>query len=299
MQNTKICSIFASLFSITTTNYYSLTIKHLNYMPKKKKTNEHRLENIHKNFSYIKLKYDLSQDEMAAKLSAHLEAGSKPVSGKTIGQIECAWQYPSSKLVIALSNFSGYTLDELWKLSLSDHNFAKNQPEPHAVTGWREIFRETLVISVGPDGRENIIMVPDKASAGYVNGFADTEYVETLPNFRLPFMPHDVTLRAFEIKGDSMPPLPTGSIVIAEYVERWQEIKNGHTYVVISQREGIVYKRVYNHINERGVLVMRSDNPIYDDYELSIEDDVKEVWRARGFIIKTSDNLVSFQFKVD
>jgi transcriptional regulator with XRE-family HTH domain len=91
-----------------------------------------------------------------------------------------------------------------------------------------------LSITVDQDDRENIELVPVKASAGYLNGYADPEYVKELPRFSLPMF-NQGTYRAFEIKGDSMLPLPSGSIIIGEYVENWHDIKSGQTYVVISK----------------------------------------------------------------
>src|SRR5690606_38332737 len=81
-----------------------------------------------------------------------------------------------------------------------------------------------LSITVDGDDKENIELVPIKASAGYLNGYADPEYIAELPKFSLPMF-RQGTYRAFEIKGDSMLPLQSGSVVIAEYVENWSEIK--------------------------------------------------------------------------
>ena len=57
------------------------------------------------------------------------------------------------------------------------------------------------------EDRENIELIPQKASAGYLNGYADPEYIREQPRFRLPFLPSNATYRAFEISGDSMLPI--------------------------------------------------------------------------------------------
>ena len=51
----------------------------------------------------------------------------------------------------------------------------------------------------------------------------------------------------------------------------------------ITQDDGIVYKRLYNKINETAEIVLKSDNPEYEPYSLNIEN-VFEVWKALGFI---------------
>jgi len=149
-------------------------------------------------------------------------------------------------------------------------------------------------------GKENIEWVPEKAAAGYLNGFADPQFVKELPKFQLPFLPTDKTYRAFQIKGDSMPPLPSGSIVVCDYVENWEvDIKTGRTYIVVSESNGIVYKRAINEIHQKHSLTLRSDNPIYPDFTVAVGD-IKEIWRARALIINSEqDGMCCFFTKFD
>src|ERR1700740_3349353 len=102
-----------------------------------------------------------------------------------------------------------------------------------------------LSISVDKEDNENIELVPTKAAAGYLNGYADPEYVVALPKLYLPMFKQG-TYRAFEIKGDSMLPLVSGTIIIGEYLENWADVKTTETYVIISKNDGIVYKRIGN-----------------------------------------------------
>jgi transcriptional regulator with XRE-family HTH domain len=139
-----------------------------------------------------------------------------------------------------------------------------------------------LAITVDDENNENIEVVNSKAAAGYLNGYADPEYIKELQRFQLPFLPTG-TYRAFEIKGDSMQPLPSGSIVIGEYVEKIADIKDGMTYVVVSNEDGIVYKRVFNKIEQDGVLVLKSDNPTYQSYNINAQD-ILEIWKGVAHI---------------
>jgi transcriptional regulator with XRE-family HTH domain len=141
---------------------------------------------------------------------------------------------------------------------------------------------EVLVITVDENQRENIEFVPVKAAAGYLNGYADSEFVKELPRFKLPVLPRG-TYRAFEINGDSMLPLLPGTVVIGEYVEDLRQLKNGKTYVLVTQREGIVYKRVFNYLAENGKLFLVSDNRQYAPFQLDGED-VIEAWSAKAYI---------------
>ncbi|REG83425.1 XRE family transcriptional regulator [Algoriphagus antarcticus] len=140
-----------------------------------------------------------------------------------------------------------------------------------------------LTIACDPDEKENITLVGQKASAGYLNGFADTEYMESLPQFQIPTLSKQATYRAFELAGDSMLPLTSGTIVIGAYVGQLTDIKSGKTYVLVTETEGVVYKRVFNYLSDNGKLFLVSDNEQYKPYEVK-GDDVVEVWEAKAFI---------------
>lgn len=140
-----------------------------------------------------------------------------------------------------------------------------------------------LAITVDKDDNENIELIPQKASAGYLNGYADPTYIEEMPKFQLPMLPRNATYRAFEISGDSMLPLQPGTVIIGEYVENISNIKNGKTYVLLSKEEGVVYKRVFNYVEENGKLFLVSDNKSYAPYQVDAKD-IVEVWESKAFI---------------
>lgn len=142
---------------------------------------------------------------------------------------------------------------------------------------------KVLTIAVDGEDREKITMVGQKASAGYLNGFADPEYMESLPQFHLPNLSKHTSYRAFELSGDSMLPLVPGTIVIGSYVEQLKDIKSGKTYILVTATEGVVYKRVFNYLEENGKFFLVSDNEQYKPYEIKGED-VLEVWEAKAFI---------------
>jgi len=140
-----------------------------------------------------------------------------------------------------------------------------------------------LTIACDQDDKENITLVGQKASAGYLNGYADTEYMESLPQFQIPTLSKQSTYRAFELAGDSMLPLASGTIVIGAYVDQLKDIKSGKTYVLVTDSEGVVYKRVFNYLSDNGKLFLVSDNEQYKPYEVKGEE-VVEVWEAKAFI---------------
>ena len=139
-----------------------------------------------------------------------------------------------------------------------------------------------LTVTVDADNKENIILIPQKASAGYLNGFADTEYIAEMPQFHLPIF-NNGTYRAFEISGDSMLPIVSGTIIIGQYIDDWTRIKDGKTYIMITKSDGIVYKRIYNHLATKSCFHLVSDNKLYASYDVAAED-IVELWDAKAFI---------------
>lgn len=182
-----------------------------------------------------------------------------------------------------MARFFGISLDQFITVDLSQ-TAASSANETSNLPGKSNL--RVLAITVDKDQNEFIELVPQKASAGYLNGYADPEFIEELPRFRLPMLDAIGTHRAFEIKGDSMLPIASGAVIIGKYVEDWTEIKDGTPCIVVSQQEGVVFKRIFNKISERSLLRLHSDNPIYEPYEVPVED-VSEIWEAKAYISST------------
>jgi len=140
-----------------------------------------------------------------------------------------------------------------------------------------------LTSMLSSTNEETIELVGEKAKAGYCTGFADPEYISILPAFSLPFLSKQKKYRSFEISGDSMLPIPDGSIVTGEFVQNWESMRSGIPYVVLTLDEGIVFKVVENHLKSRGTLKLISLNPLYEPYEIHVNT-VREVWKFVNFI---------------
>ncbi|EDP69490.1 transcriptional regulator [Flavobacteriales bacterium ALC-1] len=98
------------------------------------------------------------------------------------------------------------------------------------------------VIAVNQTGDENVVYVPVKARAGYLDGYGDPEYIETLPSFNMPHLTNG-TYRCFEVKGNSMVrTFFDGDLVFGKYVEDLNDIKDGRIYVIVSKNDGISIK---------------------------------------------------------
>jgi phage repressor protein C with HTH and peptisase S24 domain len=140
-----------------------------------------------------------------------------------------------------------------------------------------------LATTVDQGNEENIELVNEKASAGYMAGFADPEYLKILPAFQLPFLSKQKKYRAFQISGDSMLPIPSGSMVTGEYVQNWNMIRDGQAYIILTISDGLVFKIVHNLLKTEGKFRLYSLNPLFEPYDIDGKD-IREVWKFVHYI---------------
>ncbi|WP_250434729.1 XRE family transcriptional regulator [Hanstruepera flava] len=217
------------------------------------------MENIQKNIRHLRNLKSLTQEELAEDLK---------VPRSRISSYEEGRSAPNIKMLVLLSNYFKIPVDIL----------IKNDLTKSKDTSFIEVGNKRVLFPITVDeSNENLIeVVPVKASAGYLSGYDDPEYIEQLQKIKLPFLPTGKH-RAFPIKGDSMLPLKEGSYVVGKFIEDRKDITDNKTYVLLTLNDGMVYKRINNSIKERNTLLLISDNPLYQPYEISI-DEVLEIW---------------------
>ncbi|MGV3642188.1 MAG: XRE family transcriptional regulator [Adhaeribacter sp.] len=227
---------------------------------------------VDQNLKILRKKLGFTQAQLAEKLG---------VKRSLIGAYEEGRAEPKLSTLVNIARLFEISLDQLITQDLS-----AEQPAALVVQHIKPENFRVLAITVDQENKEFIELVPQKASAGYLNGYADPEFIEELPRFRLPMLSTLGTHRAFEIKGDSMLPIASGTVIIGRYIDDWSEIKDGTPCIVVSQNEGVVFKRVYNKIKNSAMLRLHSDNPVFDPYEVPVEE-VNEIWEAKAFISST------------
>jgi transcriptional regulator with XRE-family HTH domain len=221
---------------------------------------------VNRNFRFLRSKEGLTQREFAERLN---------LKQATVGAYEEGRATPPLNVLSDLSRLFKVSIDNLISADLS------SLPEKT----WRasgKPKKEVLAITLDIYNKENVELVTQKASAGYLSGFQDPEFVKDLPKISMPVLPRNRTYRAFEIRGDSMLPIQPGSIIFGEYVEDVASIKNGKLYVLITRHDGIVFKRIFNFAGQEGKLLLVSDNRVYEPYGVDT-DDILEVWAAKAF----------------
>jgi transcriptional regulator with XRE-family HTH domain len=207
------------------------------------------------NLKYLRKLRGWTQEEFAQKIG---------IKRSLVGAYEEERAEPNYDVLETLSDLFKISIDDLLRKDLSETKgsyLAKRRQ--------LKMMAETNVIH----------FVPVKAAAGYLNGYADPEFLDELNTFTLPMLSGG-SYRAFEIVGDSMLPTPSGSVIVGEKVQNLDDVKNNNAYIILSKSEGVVYKRVLKSNRSKNKLTLVSDNPAYQPYQVNAED-VLEFWSAQ------------------
>lgn len=218
------------------------------------------------NLKYLRKLRGWTQEEFSSKLG---------IKRSLLGAYEEQRADPRLDVLENLSEIFKVSLDELLLHDLSESKGS----------GYLAKRRQLKMMNAD---RNLIHFVPVKAAAGYLAGYADSEFIDELNTFTLPMLTGG-SYRAFEIIGDSMMPTPSGSVIVGEKVENLEGVKNNAAYIVVSKNEGIVYKRVVKNNKNKNKLTLVSDNPAFQPYQVHAAD-VLEVWQAQAIINKVTQH---------
>ncbi len=116
----------------------------------------------------------------------------------------------------------------------------------------------------------------------YLTNHQNAGYLSRLPSFQLPPLPSG-HYRAFEAGTDFVHP---GALLIGTFVRNWYDIKEGLTYVLVVKSTGIVARRVFNQVKDKGMLVLNSYQEGTPTLEVPLRD-VLEVWEIKAFLSQT------------
>ncbi|WP_435262593.1 XRE family transcriptional regulator [Tenacibaculum sp. nBUS_03] len=217
------------------------------------------MKNISKNIRHLRHLRELTQEQFADEIQ---------ITRSRVSSYEEGRSEPPIETLIVISDYFKLPIDVLVK---NDLTYSKE-------TSFIDIGKQRILFPIIVDSKEDnlIEIIPTEASAGYLLGYNDPEYIEQLQQIKLPFLPVGKH-RAFPIKGDSMHPMKDGSFVVASFVESIEDVKDGVSYIVVTKNDGITYKRVYNKIEENNSLLLVPDNKNYETYNVPISE-VVELW---------------------
>ena len=217
------------------------------------------------NIKHLRRKQNWTQQKLADKLN---------VKRALVGSYEEGRASPKLAVLLEMAGLFQLSVDQLIGVDLEKGIEASSLGK----TDW-----QVFPIVVNDKNEELIPIIPVKASAGYLNGHADPEFIGSLPRFDMPVpeLSKERSYRVFQIQGDSMLPVLPGSYVFCEFITDIDQLKDNQAYILVTKDEGLVYKRVAREQGNQ--FLLKSDNPLYETYSVSY-DSIFEIWKAIGIL---------------
>lgn len=159
-----------------------------------------------------------------------------------------------------------------------------------------------------PDGTiaMRVPIVPARAYAGYMRGFADPEYYDDLDDILIGVDKEPGgSYIGFEVVGDSMICLDNvelaeesifpGRVAVGRELpmEHWKTRLHTHNYknwIFVHKTEGILIKQIAKHDVDNGIVTIHSLNPKYEDEDLRLED-MQQIFSVIQIVQKTRSKL--------
>lgn len=224
------------------------------------------------NLMEIRGLYGLSQTEFARKAHMSRELVSKIENGK-VEMKKPTWKKVQRFLQDNPIHKNSQDVNILGSASLIHHHRSFNY-----LNSRRDHKNEETSILVP--------LVGIKAQAGYVKGYEQVDYLETLEKYSLPPGVNSLGAiwRYFEVDGDSMEPtLSAGDVILATMVhpEDWCDVKNFCIYIIHTV-DKLLVKRIYKKSPKEWILISDNEDQ-YPQVPLLVEE-VKQVWQLRRHI---------------
>src|ERR1700751_3978957 len=125
---------------------------------------------ISNNIKYLRKQKSLTQEQLALKVG---------VKRSLIGAYEEGRAEPNLSCMLTFAKLFEVSLEHFISEDLTDPERQKILYKKDVEAGKLRV----LSITVDKDDNENIQLVPQKAAAGYFNGYADPEFISELPWF--------------------------------------------------------------------------------------------------------------------
>ncbi len=212
-----------------------------------------------KRFKEIRDDHNFTQSEFADLLgiknsTADIERGRTKLSGKIVAEL--------------LKQFG---VNPLWLFGESAQKYLqinKGDVSPK-------------VITVNSGEEENIVLVNQKAAAGYPHNVQDVDWYQQLPAFDIPLPEYrNASYRGFQVEGDSMMPnLRPGEWVLGKAIPNIGEISANKIYVVVLY-DSVLVKKIQK-LDDPFKIMLISINEEYAPVEVKIGD-IQELWQVNS-----------------
>lgn len=186
--------------------------------------------------------------------------------GTTTADIERGKTKITGKVIMEL--MSRFNINPLWIYGTSLDKFidpGKTDSSPK-------------IITLDSVGNENILLVNQKAAAGYPHNIQDVEWYQALPAFNLPLPEYrNASYRGFQVEGDSMlPNIRPNDWVLGKAVPSIQEATDSKIYIVVL-KDSVLVKKLQKVPNNPHSIRLISLNDDYLPIDVKVKD-IQELW---------------------
>lgn len=206
-------------------------------------------------FKKIREESYYTQQSFANKLgikgnTADIERGKTKISGKVVMQL--LKEFGINPLWLFGENFNQYVINNNGNVS-------------------------PKVVTVDTGGKETILLVNQKAAAGYPNNIYDKGWYEKLPAFNIPLPQYrNATYRGFQVEGDSMlPNIRPNDWVLGRAVSSINEASDMKIYIIVLH-DSVLVKKIQKLKNSSKIRLL-SLNEDYIPIDIEIND-IQELW---------------------
>ncbi len=93
-------------------------------------------------------------------------------------------------------------------------------------------------------------------------------YASTLPSLSFPFIPYSANVWSFDAPEDF---LVNDAVIVATLIEDFDTIKDGQNYLIFFKNGDYLYRRIYNQIALKGIILSNSDKSGINSEEFRAE----------------------------
>ncbi|AFL81165.1 putative transcriptional regulator [Aequorivita sublithincola DSM 14238] len=138
------------------------------------------------------------------------------------------------------------------------------------------------IITLDASGNDSILLVNQKAAAGYPNNIHDMGWYQTLPAFNIPLPEfRNASYRGFQVEGDSMlPSIKPNEWVLGRAVPSINEATDSKIYIVVL-RDSVLVKKLQKVPNNPQAIRLISLNDEYLPIDVKVRD-VQELWQVNS-----------------
>lgn len=211
-------------------------------------------------FKEIREDHHFTQAEFAEKLgvsntTADIERGRTKLSGEVVKEL-----------------LRQFNINPLWIYGESNQKYLD----------LNQVNVMPKVISVDEEGNENMLLVDQRAAAGYPQNIQESSWHRKLPVFQIPLPEfRNATYRGFQVEGNSMEPnLRAGEWVLGKAVDSIGYISEGKIHVIVTY-DSVLVKKLYRMANDASKVRLVSINPEYQPIEVEVAS-IQELWQINS-----------------